>query len=377
MGRLAKTLGVRIPTASRTDLAKYLNPESSMLDSSDGAVCGWVYVLSHPQMNSLKVGFTFRSVKERLDELSVTAVPGAFVWEYGVLVTDPQQVERQTHKFLSSHRVASNREFFSCPLPLAVAALIAAAEQYPPHKVHDRSQIEQRAASIRRERELLERWVNSEEAAISAKAELVNAEIESLKPHFAWFWLGHAFVAALIFEQLFTVKNEAGLWIISSIVGALSAFFHKDHIYEKRKSASSVQSRLNELKAERQAISEHSAMQSKQIDNGHSFKPPHVVPSQGRRPTAELNSEIKHIVQAQSRPSKALSRSLEERIAEVESRIIREIPTRERITEVESTVFREIPTRKFGCKSCGRTVNLNAKSFCKELRCPAKLLTDA
>ena len=348
-----------------------------MLESSDGATSGWVYVLSHPQMNSLKVGFTFRSVKERLDELSVTAVPGAFVWEYGVLVTDPQQVERKTHKFLSSHRVASNREFFSCPLPVAVAALIAATQQCPPRKVHDRSQIEQRAASIRKERELLGRWTNSQEAAITAKAGQVHAEIESLKPHFAWFWFGHAFVAALLFEQLFTVKNEAGLWIISSIVGTLTASFHQDHVYERRKSVSSLQSRLNELEVERHAISEHSAMQSKLIDSGHPFELPHVVTNQERRPTAEPITEVRPNVQTQSKPSKANSSSLEERIAQVESRIIRQIPTIELITEVESRVLREVPTKKFDCKSCGRTVNLNAKSFCNELRCPAKLLTDA
>ena len=327
-----------------------------MLESSDGAACGWVYVLSHPQMTSLKVGFTLRSVRERLDELSVTAVPGTFVWEYGVLVTDPQQVERQTHKFLSGHRVASNREFFSCPLPVAVAALIEATEHCPPLKVHDRSQIEQQAASIRKQRELLDRWVNSEEETISAKVRTVYAEIESLKPHFAWFWLGHAFIAALIFEQIFSMKNEAGLWIISSLAGAVSAFFHQDHVHGKRRSATPLQSRLNELELERQAINEHSSIQSKLIEKGNPFEPPQVALGSGRRPTLEPTNDSRPIVGPQSKPRTSTSLSLEERITEVESRVIR-----------------EIPTRKFDCQNCGRTVNLNAKSFCNELRCPAKL----
>ena len=333
------------------------------LESSDGAACGWVYVLSHPQMTALKVGFTLRSVRERLDELSGTAVPGSFVWEYGVLVTNPDQVERQTHRLLSDHRVASNREFFSCPLPVAVAALIAATEQRPPLKTHDRSQVEQRALSIRKQRELLDTWVKAEQEAIAAKMRAAQAEIESLKPHFVWFWLGHTFFAALIFEQLFSVKSEAGLWITSSFAGAVFAFFHQDHVHGKRKAATSLQSRLNELDLERQAISDHSLLQSQRIERGAPFESPQIPSGQARRPILEVPNEPKPIIAPESKPRTSASLSLEERIAEVESRVIHAIPT--------------ISARNFECQGCGQTINLNVKLFCNELRCPAKLLTGA
>ena len=333
------------------------------LDNSDSAECGWVYILSHPQMSAVKVGFTRRSVRERLDELSVTAVPGAFVWEYGVLVANPDRVERQTHKLLSSHRVASNREFFSCSLPVAVAAVLAATEHHPRIKVHDQFQIEQRAARIRRHRELLDTWVKSEEEAISDKVRVIYAEIGSLKPHFAWFWAGHTFVAAIVFEQLFSVKSEAGLLIAASLAGTLSAVFHQNYVHDRRKSKTSLKSRLSDLELERQVISQHSVLQSQRVDDGNPFELPQIASGLLHRPISEGPKGLKPNVAPDSSSRSSASPSLEKRIVQAESRVIRSIPT--------------IPMKMFECLNCGKTVRLNSNFFCDELRCPAKLLTDA
>jgi hypothetical protein len=229
--------------------------------------------------------------------------------------------------------------------------------------VHDRSQIEQRAAGIRKQRLLLDTWVNSAENDVSAKVKAVYAEIESLKPHFAWFWAGHTFIAALVFEQMFSVKSEVGLWIASSIAGAVSAFFHQDHVHSKRKSETSLQSRLNELELERQAISQYSLLQSQRIEQGNPFEAPEAAAASPPNPTLEIANESEPIAPQAPSPRGSANLSLSARIAEAESRVIRPIPT--------------IPVKHFACHGCGRTINLNANVVCNELRCPAKLLTDA
>ena len=321
---------------------------------------GWVYVLSHPHMTALKVGYTLRSVQERIDELSGTSVPGTFVWEYGILVSQPEVVEQQSHKLLSTYRLNANREFFSCPLPVAASALIAGAGARAIRQVHDRSQVEQRAARIREQLQLLDAWRESAENDIAVRTQKVYAEAESLKPHFAWFWLGYTFVTVLIFEQIFGANNEVGLWLISGFVGSIAGFFHQDHIYSKRKSAATIQDRVNGLHSLQTRITEHASAQKRLIGQGTPFIP------YDAEATAEPNDP--HLsTKSNGNPKPAV----------LEQSSVHAATTPKELSNVQSRVVREIPTRKFGCPSCGRTVNLNAKAFCSEVRCPAKLLTDA
>lgn len=75
---------------------------------------GWVYILSHEKHVDLKIGFTTRTVDQRIQDLERGSgvIPG-FVNQYAVKCRLPKKVEREVHNMLSEYRVSKNREFFS------------------------------------------------------------------------------------------------------------------------------------------------------------------------------------------------------------------------------------------------------------------------
>jgi len=85
---------------------------------------GWVYILSHKKHDDLKIGFTTRTVKQRIKDLeSSTGVMPGFVCEYAVKCNFPRKVEQIVHEMLSAYRVSKNREFFSIDLESAAGSL--------------------------------------------------------------------------------------------------------------------------------------------------------------------------------------------------------------------------------------------------------------
>ena len=66
----------------------------------------------------IKVGFTTRSIEERIQELSSTGVPGRFEVEFYCGVDNASSLERAVHSKLSKHRY--KKEFFRCDLEVAV-----------------------------------------------------------------------------------------------------------------------------------------------------------------------------------------------------------------------------------------------------------------
>jgi len=80
---------------------------------------GYLYILSNRAMpNLLKVGYTTRTLEERIRELSTTGVPGIFVAEFYCEVDNAPVLEKAVHSRLSSHRY--DKEFFRCNVELAV-----------------------------------------------------------------------------------------------------------------------------------------------------------------------------------------------------------------------------------------------------------------
>lgn len=78
-------------------------------------VMGWVYCLSNPSFPHLvKVGFTTRTVEERLNELnSSTSIPTPFKLEFKFNSANPMEDEATAHKCLDEHRQSDRREFFA------------------------------------------------------------------------------------------------------------------------------------------------------------------------------------------------------------------------------------------------------------------------
>ena len=94
----------------------------SQVGNSNTFRAGWIYVLQHNKFPGyLKIGFTERSVEERVIELeAATGVMSGFKIEYAALVENPRQVENYIHKKLSTHREEKNKEFFRIETELAI-----------------------------------------------------------------------------------------------------------------------------------------------------------------------------------------------------------------------------------------------------------------
>lgn len=83
---------------------------------------GFVYIVSNRSMpNLLKVGYTTRSLFERLEELSSTGVPKDFQVEFFCKVDSADQLESRTHFALQAFHYG--KEFFKCSIPEAVKAV--------------------------------------------------------------------------------------------------------------------------------------------------------------------------------------------------------------------------------------------------------------
>ncbi len=91
---------------------------------------GWVYVITTKTMpNLVKVGFSTKDPELRAIELNNTGNPHPYKVEYDVLVNNPKNVEQATHDLLKSKNYHENKEWFSCTVREAIAAIKAVAEQ--------------------------------------------------------------------------------------------------------------------------------------------------------------------------------------------------------------------------------------------------------
>lgn len=89
---------------------------------------GWVYVLTSPANNYVKIGSTQRSPEDRARELSAdTGVPQPYKVSYGLLTHEAEAVERAVHKSLASRRVNQHREFFTVSVVESLQAIEEAA----------------------------------------------------------------------------------------------------------------------------------------------------------------------------------------------------------------------------------------------------------
>jgi hypothetical protein len=91
---------------------------------------GQVYILSTRELpDLLKIGFTKRSVEERLKEInSATGVLIPFGVRAAWDVSNPAEIEHRIHKRLAPFRVRADREFFQLDYRLAISAIGAVIE---------------------------------------------------------------------------------------------------------------------------------------------------------------------------------------------------------------------------------------------------------
>ncbi|MHC1746927.1 MAG: GIY-YIG nuclease family protein [Cellulosilyticaceae bacterium] len=80
--------------------------------------CGFLYVLSNPSFAQgiYKIGYTERTVKERIEELRSTGVPTPFKEVCSLYVPYVQDAEKIIHEILAENRIENDREFFKCTM---------------------------------------------------------------------------------------------------------------------------------------------------------------------------------------------------------------------------------------------------------------------
>lgn len=85
---------------------------------------GIVYVLENPAFPDLvKIGFTRRTVAQRMKELDDTNLPAPFTCSFARHCDNPEIVEQDLHSIFDEWRVNRNREFFRISSRTAFNAL--------------------------------------------------------------------------------------------------------------------------------------------------------------------------------------------------------------------------------------------------------------
>lgn len=112
---------------------------------------GCVYVFSNPHMPGLlKIGRSVEDAEVRADQLFNTSVPTPFYVEFQLQTEDCVALEKLVHDDLVGFRLCSSREFFECPIDVAIEAVnklsLKITNEYVIERL--REQIEQKDAEI-------------------------------------------------------------------------------------------------------------------------------------------------------------------------------------------------------------------------------------
>lgn len=89
---------------------------------------GYVYCLTIPRMEGVvKIGYTVKTMEERLKALDNTSCVEPFQVYYAGRVRNPKRVETLIHEFFKQQRIRANREYFEID-PITVKKVIQIAE---------------------------------------------------------------------------------------------------------------------------------------------------------------------------------------------------------------------------------------------------------
>ncbi|HMO41691.1 MAG TPA: GIY-YIG nuclease family protein [Saprospiraceae bacterium] len=83
---------------------------------------GHIYFLLNPSMPGLlKIGYTTKSLQQRLSELETTGVPEPFILGASYHVKNAKACEQELHKLFEQYRKSQHREFFHISLSDAIS----------------------------------------------------------------------------------------------------------------------------------------------------------------------------------------------------------------------------------------------------------------
>jgi hypothetical protein len=201
--------------------------------------------------NILKVGYTTRSLSERLAELnSSTSVPSKFKIEYYVKVShgSSQALEKNVHTILKSMGCHHGKEFFNCSLDDCKDVINEAIELLDLDAINSETRAFQKkieAASYKMAREN-ERNLQKELVSINEKYMPLLNEASSGGSFIKW-WI---FLSILI-ESIFEFNGNKNSIVLSglcgSIVAALVVSFISDQKMNSKKYQYLLEKKLEEV----------------------------------------------------------------------------------------------------------------------------------
>ncbi|CAL5979541.1 GIY-YIG_nuclease family protein [Hexamita inflata] len=99
------------------DFLKWLSKRNLIKDTKQNK--GFVYCFSNPCLQNIyKIGYTQKSIEERLDHLYNTSIPMPYKCEFYLETDYAFEIEQQIHQQLSQYRINSDREFFKCDIEI-------------------------------------------------------------------------------------------------------------------------------------------------------------------------------------------------------------------------------------------------------------------
>ena len=115
---------------------------------------GYIYVMSNPSFDAVKIGISQHYPTKRLKELSTTGVPENFVLEYCAISEKYELLEKKVHFLLEAMRPNRNREFFNVTVPEAVDAIRSCDATLKDEQVFFKTEVEiEEAAKARKLRD--------------------------------------------------------------------------------------------------------------------------------------------------------------------------------------------------------------------------------
>ena len=203
-----------------------------------------VYILTNRSMPGLcKVGYTDRSVNERISELNAsTSIPTRFEIEYFVELEDgsAHRVEKRAHSILHKMGFHHGKEYFQCSVndcKDAVAEAIASTGStvlYAKDAEETRRRVHE-AERKRAEEKLRYEAEQAKEAVFVEKERQIRSSYDSRLENFAdpggfWkWWLGCGLLSMMAFPVIFPKAKDGAIFFSSAFIGLVAAFFVREY----------------------------------------------------------------------------------------------------------------------------------------------------
>jgi len=218
----------------------------------------YLYVLSNKSMpNIIKVGFTTRSLDERLAELnSSTSVPSRFKVEYFVEVSDGMSynVEQKVHSALKAMGHHHGKEFFKCSVGECKKVICEIINNLKIDAVDSESKArEKEYEKFKRKKE------EERQLKISQEIALINEKYRKLLidasngGHFFVWWAPSTLIIGLVWGGSLNAKTNS-YWVTAAFLGALVAGAIINIVEERKKKSKEYQLLLKKNKEEVGAV---------------------------------------------------------------------------------------------------------------------------